>query len=134
MGKEKNNPPDNDDSSETFCRSRQFVAMRREHVESLIVASESPDNKLRKLQGVVESLRAVSGSPVTALRGILEMMMDRLENLAKAIELQLVEMKQHKGLDDDREGLRAILIDVNRIHSQIYANLHGRNGSARVEE
>lgn len=95
--------------------SRAYVLNRRRYINHQIAISEPSGNKLPEFQARIETLRAISGSPGVALRGILAMIVENIDQLAKALELQLDELGNDERLVEERTSIHKLLSDIDRI-------------------
>lgn len=101
--------------SEGAVSSRAYVLNRRRYINHQIAISEPSGNKLPEFQARIETLRAISGSPGVALRGILAMIVENIDQLAKALELQLDELGNDERLVEERTSIHKLLSDIDRI-------------------
>lgn len=95
--------------------SRAYVLNRRRYINHHIAINEPSGNTLRELQARIETLRAISGSPGVALRGILAMIVENIDQLTQALELQLKDLGNDECLAEERRSIHKLFSDIDRI-------------------
>jgi hypothetical protein len=95
--------------------SHAYVINRRRYINQYIAINEPSGHKLREFQAQIEMLRAVSGSPGVALRGILAMIVENIDQLSLALELQLNDLGNDERLAEERGAIHKLFSDIDRI-------------------
>lgn len=95
--------------------SSAYVMNRRRYINHYIAINEPSGNNLREFQARIDMLRAISGSPGVALRGILAMIVENIDQLALALEIQFDDLGNDERLAEERTSIHKLLSDIDRI-------------------